>query len=173
MASEVAYFVLTAEWCERYRETRLASLREFPEAFGANYAEQVLLPELYSEQFIRNPQDEVLLMGARRGEELIGIVALICTDPAALDEAEIMQVYVKSSEQGRGIATALFKALLQEAKARDQVKTIRLAVKRHNKAAIRLYQSLGWQRVDPYRHEGHGADDEYYYAQSIDQLGND
>lgn len=171
--SEVAYFVLTAEWCERYRETRLESLREFPEAFGANYAEQVLLSELYSEQFIRNPQNEVLFMGARRGEELIGIVALICSNPAALDEAEIMQVYVKSSEQGRGIATALFNALMQEARARNQVKTIRLAVKRHNKAANRLYQSLGWERVDPYWRTDGGSDDEYYYAQSIDRLGND
>ena len=66
-------------------------------------------------------------------------------------KANIYSVYVAPEAQGRGIARALLEQALAEARKQRGLEQIMLAVVTTNATAMRLYQSLGFERygVEP------------------------
>jgi len=69
------------------------------------------------------------------------------------DEAEILNLAVQPEVRGRGIGTALVKALLEDAAFRGALRVF-LEVRESNARAIRFYQRLGFRLT--------GCREEYY-----------
>ena len=65
---------------------------------------------------------------------------------AAADEAEVLTIAVKGTSQGRGHGRALMDETLRKL-YRDRIVTCFLEVDRDNRAAVSLYQSLGFEIV--------------------------
>lgn len=80
--------------------------------------------------------------GAYAGGGLAGYVAFYHT----ADELEILNVAVEPALRGRGLATAILREVLREARERS-IKKSCLEVRRGNIPAVRLYSSAGFEQV--------------------------
>ncbi|GLC25958.1 GNAT family N-acetyltransferase [Roseisolibacter agri] len=93
------------------------------------------------------PAPYVALWVAWRGDEALGCVALHALAP---DTAELKRMYVRPEARGRGVARRLTEHAIAEATARGCVR-LRLGTLTTMHAAQRLYLSLGFARIAPYR----------------------
>ena len=82
---------------------------------------------------------------ALRSESVAGYLILRRTPP----EIEILNIAVKESERKKNIATALFSALFEYAKAQG-ANEFYLELRRSNGPALALYKKLGFE-IDGYR----------------------
>ncbi len=87
-----------------------------------------------------------LVIVAARELELGGFVAA----RIVVDEAEILNVAVRSGQRRKGIGAALLKQAERELKERG-ARRIFLEVRESNTAAISLYENLGFQRFSARR----------------------
>jgi predicted GNAT family N-acyltransferase len=85
----------------------------------------------------REPLDSVHL-GAFDGESLVGYARLV---PWAGDTAKVFQVVVEPERQGRGLGTALMRALLDRASA-DGARAVVLDAREH---AVGFYEGFGFR----------------------------
>jgi ribosomal protein S18 acetylase RimI-like enzyme len=86
------------------------------------------------------------LLLALQGNEAAGCVALRSIDDGT---CEMKRLYVGPAFKGQGIGRALAESALTAAR-RIGYKKMRLDTLASMKEAISLYQSLGFQRIDPY-----------------------
>jgi putative acetyltransferase len=121
--------------------------REYEEFLGVDLCFQGFEEEVANLPGAYAPPRGTLLL-AVEGSDIIGCVAL-----RAIDEAlcEMKRLYVRPNCRGRGIGRVLAETVIEEAKrigyARmclDTLETLR--------AAIALYESLGFRRRVPYYH---------------------
>lgn len=99
------------------------------------------LPGEYS-----SPYGCILL--AREGSTVVGCVALRRLEA---DACEMKRLYVKTAFRGRGIGKLLAECIIKEARARGH-RHMRLDTLASMEQAIRIYVSLGFRRIAPYRH---------------------
>jgi len=92
------------------------------------------------------PQGRLLL--AFKDEEPIGCAALRPFDP--LEVCEIKRLYVRPSARGLGAGRALARSIIEEARVIGY-RRMRLDAIRSMTAAVRLYGSLGFREIEPYR----------------------
>src|SRR5689334_14440405 len=94
-----------------YRELRLQSLRDHPEAFAADYNRTLALSiEEWRERMRRAGPTGISYVAEARGE-LIGMTALRREDEAKLrHSATLVSVYVRPDWRGHGVADALIEA---------------------------------------------------------------
>jgi putative acetyltransferase len=84
-------------------------------------------------------------LAAYHESEICGIGSVKLID----DYGEIKRVYVPSNQRGKGIA----KAIMQELEThliKQKVTYARLETGIHQKEAIKLYETLGYHRIDPF-----------------------
>jgi putative acetyltransferase len=81
------------------------------------------------------------------GDEALGCLAL---QELAADTAELKRMYVRPESRGRGVARRLTEHAIEVATARGYAR-LRLGTLTTMHAAQRLYGSLGFQRIAPYR----------------------
>jgi ribosomal protein S18 acetylase RimI-like enzyme len=81
------------------------------------------------------------------GADAVGCVALHALGP---DVAELKRMYVRPEARGRGVARRLTEHAIAEATARGYA-TLRLGTLTTMHAAQRLYASVGFRRIAPYR----------------------
>lgn len=93
------------------------------------------------------PGDYLCIFLAWKGEEIAGCAAL-----RQLGErvAEMKRLYVRRGFQGQGVGRALCEAVLAEARARGFTR-VRLDTTPTMRAAITMYERLGFTRIAPYR----------------------
>lgn len=81
------------------------------------------------------------------GDDPLGCVAL---HAISSDIGELKRVYVKPDARGRGVARRLAERVILEARARGYSR-LRLGTQTTAIPAQRLYESLGFRRIDAYR----------------------
>lgn len=139
---------LTPEDAAAFRELRLLGLQLHPDAFGSSYEEE-------SQQGVAAVRDMLterqalpynLTLGAFEGDKLVGTVSLNHRGRKKTGhQAQIWGVMVHPAWRGRGIAQALMQEIVQFARRIPRVEQVELSVATENAAAIRLYQSFGFQ----------------------------
>lgn len=133
----------------QYRKIRLESLKAHPESYGATYEEESRIPKLRFEIAIEQPVEDRFVIGAFDHEELIGLCAFV---PFTLgdildlsDTGTLIQMYVRSTYNGRKIGLNLTNAVIHEAFSISDINKIVLGVRKGNMSAIRVYDQAGFQ----------------------------
>ena len=122
-----------------YREIRLESLKDAPEAFLSDYESEAARP---FEHFASRIAGSVAF-GAFRGDDMLGLAAYyVEPQPRRAHKGVLWGVYVRPAARGSGLARQLVQAALDH--AADHVEAMNLIVERGNKAARRLYTGLGF-----------------------------
>ena len=144
----LSYEVLKPEHSRDYRRLRLESLQAFPQFFTSNYAQQLAMEKLYFERLIEAQTERGTMVGAFDGAVLIGICGLMLDTDVKPAAGEIIQMYVNTSHQGKGVGLQLIRTVLELAKQRSDISSVVLEVMVSNVAAIATYQKAGFVRDD-------------------------
>ena len=122
----------------RFREIRLRSLRDAPDAFGSTYDETAARPmEAWPEQLTKMPTFVAVL-----ADEDVGVVRA-SKDEERADTAWLLSMWVAPQARGQGIADALIDAIVYW--ARDcGFDRLALDVADNNLHANALYQRKGF-----------------------------
>jgi len=150
--------LLTRDDAAAYRELRLASLRDHPEAFTTDASEEESLP---LEEFQKRAagDDSTFVFGALDGERLVGIATLV--RPTKIRQrfrAMIAGMYVSPPHRRQGVARALIEAAIERARTLPELEEVCLCVTCGNDSARRLYVACGFEPecIDPryYKYDG-------------------
>jgi ribosomal protein S18 acetylase RimI-like enzyme len=134
-------------------ELSALATRTWLDAFGdsvsaADRAAEV--EETRSERYFRDAHRTDTILVAEAGGGLVGYVKFgdvrIPEVDAAPDDAGLHRVYVDTTHQGRGVGRALVEAALSHPCLRAAPR-VYLEVWEENRAAVGLYESLGFRRV--------------------------
>lgn len=136
--------ILEGKDSQQYRRLRLESLRTHPECFGAEYQAQHKMPKLYFEQVIESDLQNSIMIGAFDNDSLIGLCGLI---PTEKHELEVVQMYVSPLCRGQAVGTKMLQKAKEIFESRPERKII-LTTYEANKAALRVYEKFGFNRVD-------------------------
>ncbi len=129
-----------------YREVRLSCLKNVPGYFGSTYEEEVLNPKFIFETFIENGSPDHVMFGAFDEEQLIGITGFNrMARQRAMHRGELVQVYVDSNYRGQNIGEKLIRGVLNYAFTLDGIEQVQLSVIADNRAAIQLYEKVGFK----------------------------
>ncbi len=136
---------------EDYKNLRLESLREEPQAFGSSYKDQKDLPnedwQTWLDRYKEGKRNWMIF--ASNSQKLIGMMGAYQTD---LDfenkEANIIAVYVTKQSRGKGVSKILMKGLLDKLTNKTSIQKIKLSVNIDQIAAIKLYESFGFKVVE-------------------------
>ena len=131
-----------------------AALKEHPDAFGSTYEREIAYSMEFVAERLRLTAESLnnVTLGAYRQEELIGVVTFRRIDgEREQHRGNILGMYVRSEEQGKGIGRALLSKAIDLAKSLPGLQQIELAVVTRNKQARNLYASLGFASygIDP------------------------
>lgn len=104
--------------------------------------EQKSFPDPWGYAGIRESleQSYTKLFGAWAGEELLGYAIVYF----AADEGELVRIAVDPPRRREGVASGLLMELMKVCRAKG-VKRVLLDVRESNKAAIKLYESMGFE----------------------------
>jgi GNAT superfamily N-acetyltransferase len=134
------------EW-ETYKELRLRSLAESPDAFGRTLAEEQIRPDPEWEARLRagvhSDTDHPLV--AEANDQPIGL-AWGRIDPSTPDVANLYQMWVDPGHRSRGIGGKLVEEIIAWAKAKE-VRSLELGVTYRDSPAMRLYARYGFMPV--------------------------
>jgi RimJ/RimL family protein N-acetyltransferase len=129
-----------------YRALRLQCLKTEPDYFGCTYEEESCTPKLIFESWIEREDPDHIMFGAFDEGRLIGIAGFARQDrQRARHRGEVVQMYVDASYRGRHVGENLLRSLLTQAFSLEGVEQVQLSVVAHNRAAIRLYEKIGFQ----------------------------
>ncbi|MFZ4929930.1 GNAT family N-acetyltransferase [Chryseobacterium sp. Mn2064] len=142
----IEYRNLLPKESEEYRRIRLESLKEFPEAFSANYQESLGIEKLTLEYDIENQTFNKFVQGVFADNELIGICAFVKSSD---NIGNIYQMYVQKKFQGKNIGLNLVQETVKEALRRYSNLEIFLEVSLDNIQAKHFYKKAGFQEVEP------------------------
>ena len=124
-----------------YRDLRLAGLKTHPEAFGASWEEEAAHPLVWFEDRLRRN----VIFGGGQAAALTGIVGFHVPDGAKQrHKGMLWGMFIQSEARGTGLGSLLVARVLDH--ARQTVEEVRLSVVATNAAAIRLYESVGFER---------------------------
>ena len=129
-----------------YRALRLRCLKTEPDYFGSTYEEESSTPKLKFESWIEQEDPDHIMFGALDGEKLVGIVGFMRQErQRARHRGEVVQMYVDASHRGQRVGEDLLRGLLDQAFTLEGVEQVQLSVVAHNRAAIRLYERIGFR----------------------------
>jgi ribosomal protein S18 acetylase RimI-like enzyme len=138
-----------AEW-ETFRDLRLESLEESPDAYGSTLARERAADETAWRGWLTGEgwnADLVALVAEEDGSPAgIAVCARFHDDPSV---AHLFAMWVRPSSRGRGLGRALVAAVIERA-AGFGVDELVLRVTEGNDAAAALYRSCGFvEAADP------------------------
>jgi ribosomal protein S18 acetylase RimI-like enzyme len=144
---EVIFKKLEKEESSKYRKMRLESLLLSPQSFGSSFEEERSVPHLRFEKRIEEASPDQYVFGAFLSGGLVGICGFIRDSQIKTKhKGTIVQLYVKPAHQGKGIGKELMNAIVSEAFLNKEIEQIILGVVVDNENAIKIYESLGFER---------------------------
>lgn len=142
-------------WKE-FRELRLEALQNDPLAFGSSYEEEKNLIEDEWKRRIKNT------LFALANDKLVGMIVYIIDNKIKTKHiATIFGVYVKKEYRGQGIGKKLIESALVIIQKNVTVSKIKLTVNPEQKAAVKLYETFGFETVGRLKKELK-VDDKFY-----------
>ena len=127
-----------------FRALRQRALTTDPYSFLMTRAEEDAVPRLMLENLLEQPDPANCLLGAERGQDLLGILGLANRKLIKINHvSHIVSVYVAPEARGRGIARALLAAAIERAFACAHIGAINLDVVAGQQAE-RLYRGAGF-----------------------------
>lgn len=139
---EISIEELRAEEWPRWRDIRLASLREAADAFGSRYEDW---SDAAEDRWRGGLQARAATLVARMGRDDVGVASLI----AEGEGAEIISMWVQPQVRGHGVGDALMERLVEKAEELFPDTPLQLAVKSWNAPAQRLYERHGFRPAGP------------------------
>lgn len=139
---------LTATDAAEYREIRLKSLKEHPEAFGMAFEEEEKIPlEDIVKRFEQHAMsEENIVLGAFVEGRLIGILGFARYPLQKFRHvAHMNQTYVAPETRGLGAGKALMTAALEHGRKLPGLEKVILSVVPDNIAARKLYLWAGFE----------------------------
>ncbi len=131
--------ILQPDAWQIWRKIRLEAVAQSPESFGGAWEEEVLLPDA---KFKRRLQNSTIFAKIDGGEA-VGTVGYYVNSGLKLrHRGTLFGLYVRPDRRGEGVARKLLEAALEH--AQDKIERMQLSVVTTNKAARRLYESLGF-----------------------------
>nr|WP_220185894.1 GNAT family protein [Paenactinomyces guangxiensis] len=132
---------------EIYREIRLRSLQENPEAFLTTYEIEREKPIETTRQNLQHTDFKFTLGCFTDNDELVGIVTFVReSKPKITHKGYVFGMYVVPEFRGKRVGYRLISELLQRAKKCAGLEQIHLTVVANNIAAKKLYESVGFTR---------------------------
>lgn len=138
---------LSADDWQKYRDITLESNLKEPQAFASTYASNLEKDETKWRSRLTSftsDSESLTLFAVNENDEVVGKVAAILFKP---DRIEVIGMYVKESERGKGIGKMLLTELLLQIEQVRNNRPIELEVNKEQEAAIRLYSKLGFITV--------------------------
>jgi GNAT superfamily N-acetyltransferase len=130
-------------------ETSLAEaepvIREYYADIIARYWGRPATEDEVEQTLVEEPSDDLMLLLARDGDDVLGCVGLRFDVPFA----EVKRMYVRPSARGRGVAVAMMAGVEEIALARG-CGTMRLDVRSDLVEARALYAKCGYVEVEPF-----------------------
>ncbi len=138
------------EW-EKAKEFRIRAVTDQPRAFGSTPEEDNEIPE---EEWRRRLTEKSSLYAQEEGK-LLGTVAVVPEkDTKSRHIANIWSVYVVPESRGKGIARELLtRAMRAAVETHPDLVKFRLTVTVTQQEALKLYESLGFERVGLFKKE--------------------
>ena len=130
---------------EGYRRLRLRALKEEPTAYTSSWGEEIIKSNEYWRQRIHSPL--VRMFCAVEGNHVLGMTGCqFFEKEKRRHKATLIAVYLEPEYRGSGLGRTLSKTTIQVAFEDPQISSIKLTVTAGNKAAIGLYERLGFER---------------------------
>ncbi len=131
-----------------YKQIRLESLTDAPQAFSSGYSESLQRPDSHWQGRLIDALagEKSWLLFAKENDRITGMIGAFRPqdNPGVV---EIISVYVTREKRGQGVASALMAAILAEVGLGGAFCIARLAVTASQTAAVALYQKFGFQIV--------------------------
>ncbi|GMA52422.1 hypothetical protein GCM10025857_37790 [Alicyclobacillus contaminans] len=139
--------VLEAEDAAAYRRLRLEALLHSPEAFQTTYEDFAARSlEQIAAQLAPSPSHVTLGAHTPTGH-LVGTVTLVQEQGRKVQHiANVFGMFVAAPWRRRGVGRMLLEAVIAHSQQWPGVEQLRLSVVRSNDGALRLYESLGFQK---------------------------
>jgi dihydropteroate synthase len=131
------------EWRE-WRDIRLRSLADSPDAFGATLSESSTKDEAYWRRFIEARPNALRLVAERDGLAVGMVVALIGHEDGDHRHANLYAMWVAPEARGSGIGKQLVETALRWCRSRAALE-VRLGVSETGDPARRLYERCGFR----------------------------
>lgn len=141
MNADIHYCFLKPADAEQFKELRLSSLKEEPEAFFFTFDEMQHKPlEFWQSLLARD-----YMIGAFSGGELRGFAGLWPEEGEKIcHRAYLGSVYIAPQVRGKGAARGMIERLLEKAR-QTGIELVRLSTNKKNPITVGLYQSLGFE----------------------------
>ncbi len=137
--------MVSSDW-EKYKELRLEALQKDSEAFGGSYEESAKKTDEEWMKPLENEKNSIIV--AIDDDKAIGMVGTYQESGEKMKHISyIWGVYVKEEYRGQGIAKKLMEKLLDEIMKNKEIEKINLNVNTTQKAAIVLYEKIGFEIV--------------------------
>jgi RimJ/RimL family protein N-acetyltransferase len=165
--------VLTPDDAPAYREVRLTALRDHPEAYCTDEAEDAALSwDALRERL--TPGATGMTFGALADHKLVGIASLVFFTRARLKfRALVAGMYVAPAHRRQGVATSLLAAAVDEARRHTEIEEVCLCVTRGNDTAREVYLAAGFTTtsIDPryFKYNGRYYDLEWFTLNLADR----
>ena len=136
---------LTSNDAEDYWNLRLEALQQDPEAFATTYEDAISRVNPLKSVASKMAADESATLGAFIDNELVGVMTITQEGaPKLRHRVNLFAVYVRPKVRGKRVGTALLQEVVEYTKQMPHVEKINLTVVSTNKAAIKLYEKVGF-----------------------------
>lgn len=126
-----------------YRDLRLDGLRAHPEAFSASWDEESGHSLTWFED--RLAENVIFGAGPAQSSDLSGVIGFyVLNSPKQKHKGVLWGMFVRPNARGTGLGRSLVARVINH--ARQNVEEVRLTVVATNTAAVRLYESVGFER---------------------------
>ncbi len=135
-----------ARWREA-KQLRLEALLAEPSAFASSYDDELAFSDEVWIARLTSAYERAgnVTFFAEIDGVLVGMAGAGWSSKAKLRHVvEVYGVYVASEMRGKGIATRLMRRLIDELRSLGQIEKARLTVNSESRAAVRLYEKLGF-----------------------------